>query len=171
MESTEAKKATVRMGVQAGDVASWEAVQPHHGPLRELLRECCQGPYSSEVDEFYLALRIDGELSHWEKEGCDKMRRSKKERYVSIDIYVPRERWEGVSGIEVRRYLAACVEDAFLRMIAKLQRDKVAVDGDAMLRDLAKAKERYLDAKSAEEAVAQAAKHTPSWLIAAKAHD
>ena len=38
---------------------------------------------------------------------------------------------------EIRAYLAACVEDAFQRMIAKLRKDKVAVDGDALLRDFA----------------------------------
>lgn len=75
---------------------------------------------------------------------CLRSVRSKKDRYITIDIYVPRSRWEGMSGIEIRTYLAACVEDAFRKMIAKLQKDKVAVDGDALLRDFAKVKERYL---------------------------
>lgn len=72
------------------------------------------------------------------------MRRSKKERYITIDIYVPRKRWEGVSGAEIRQYLAACVEDAFRQMIGKLQRDKVSVDADALLRDFATVRELYL---------------------------
>lgn len=145
-------KATVTMGVQTGDAPSGDATLPHYGPLRHLLREYCRGPYSPEVDEFSLILRIDGDIYHWEQEGCDRMRRSKKERYITIDIYVPRNRWEGVSGIEIRRYLADCVEDAFHRMIAKLQRDKVVVDGDALLRDYAAVRERYL--AQAETAVA-----------------
>jgi hypothetical protein len=37
------------------------------------------------------------------------------------------------------------VEDAFGRMIAKLKKDKVAVDGDALLRDFAAVKAAYLD--------------------------
>ena len=36
-----------------------------------------------------------------------------------------------------RHGVTTCVEDAFRRMIGKLQRDKVAVDGDAFLRDFA----------------------------------
>jgi hypothetical protein len=151
MDPANKDKYTVKVGVQAGDIPSDEATDPHIGPLRKLLHEICRGPYSPEVDEFYLTLRIDGDIDHWEKEGCDCMRRSRKGRYISIDIYVPRTRWEGVSGIEIRRYLASCVESAFQQMIGKLQRDKTPIEGDALLRDWAAVKERYL---SQDEAVA-----------------
>lgn len=142
-------KATVTMSAQAGDLPCYEATQPHFGPLRNLLEEHRRGPYSTEVDEFELVLRIDGDIDHWEQEGSDRMRRSKKERYITIDIYVPRKRWEGVSGLEIRRYLAACTEEALHKMIGKLRRDKVAVDGDALLRDFATLKERFLDQNEA----------------------
>lgn len=137
-------KPTVTVGVQTGDVPSGRATDPHIVAMRNLLQTHCRGPYSPDVDEFSLIFRIDGDIWHWEKEGCDRMRRSKKERYITIDIYVPRARWEGVSGIEIRKYLATCVEDAFRRMIGKLQRDKVHVDGDALLRDFATVREQYL---------------------------
>lgn len=137
-------KPTVTVGVQTGDVPSGQATDPHIVAMRNLLQTHCRGPYSPDVDEFSLIIRIDGDIWHWEQEGCDRMRRSKKERYITIDIYVPRKRWEGVSGTEIRRYLAACVEDAFGRMISKLQRDKTPIDGDALLRDFATVQERYL---------------------------
>lgn len=145
MEATmNSNKPTVIVGVQAGDVPASRATDPHIRPLRKLLQAHCRGPYSPEVDELSLVIRIDGDIDHWEKEGCDRMRRSKKERYITIDIYVPRSRWEGVSGIEIRKYLAACVEDAFQKMISKLQRDKVVVEGEALLTDFATVKEQYL---------------------------
>lgn len=135
---------TVIVGVQTGDVPSDRATDPHIRALRNLLQTYCRGPYSPDVDELSLVIRIDGDISHWEQEGCDRLRRSKKERYITIDIYVPRERWEGVGGLEIRQYLAACVEDAFRKMVGKLQRDKVQVDGDALLRDFATVKGQYL---------------------------
>ena len=138
------QKAAVTMGAQVGDVPAGIATEPHREALYKLLNKYCRGPYSPDVDEFSLILRIDGEFSYWEQEGCDRMRRSKKGRYITIDIYVPRERWEGVSGINIRRYLAACTEDALRKMIGKLQRDKVPVDGAALLRDFALVKEHYL---------------------------
>lgn len=137
-------KPTVTVGVQTGDVPSGRATDPHIVVMRNLLQTHCRGPYSPDVDEFSLVIRVDGDIWHWEKEGCDRMRRSKKERYITIDIYVPRARWEGVSGIEIRQYLAECVEDAFRRMIGKLQRDKVHVDGIALLRDFGTVRAQYL---------------------------
>lgn len=137
-------KPTVTVGVQSGDVPSDRATDPHIRPMRYLLQAFCRGPYSTEVDEFSLVIRVDGDISHWEQEGCDRMRRSRKERYITIDIYVPRPRWEGVSGLQIRQYLIACVEDAFRRMIDKLRRDKAPINGDALLKDLATVKEKYL---------------------------
>ena len=153
-------KSMILVGVQAGDEPSYQATAPHTRPLRNLLEAHCLGPYSPDVDEFSLVIRVDGDIWHWEQEGCDRMRRSKKKRYITIDIYVPRSRWEGVPGIEIRKYLAACVEDAFQRMIDKLRRDKVVVDGDALLRDFAVAKAQYLDVAAAE--AAKAAKPPPT---------
>ena len=152
MELKTSDKRTVTVGVQTGDPLSSQTTDPHISPLRKLLRAHCVGPYSAEVDEFSLVVRVDGDIWHWEQEGCDRMRRSKKERYITIDIYVPRHRWQGVSGPEIRAYLAACVEDAFQRMIAKLKKDKVAVDGDALLRDFATVKEQYLSLQPAAAA-------------------
>lgn len=145
-------KDTILVGVQVGGVAADQATDPHIMPLRRLLEAHCRGPYSPEVDEFSLVLRVDGDISYWEQEGCDRMRRRQKDRYITIDIYVPKSRWEGVPGIEIRKYLAACVEDAFQRMIGKLRKDKVAVDGDALLQDFALVKAQYLDAAAVDAA-------------------
>lgn len=153
-------KDTILVGVQSGDVPSSRATDPHIRPLRKLLEAQCHGPYSADVDEFSLVFRVDGDLWYWNQEGCDRMRRSKKKRYITIDIYVPRSRWEGVRGIEIRKYLAACVEEAFQKMIGKLKRDKVAVDGDALLRDFAVAKAQYLDVAAVD--AAEAARTPPT---------
>lgn len=142
-------KPTILVGAQIGGVAADRATDPHIRPLRNLLTTYCLGPYSPEVDEFSLVIRVDGDIGYWNQEGCDRMRRSKKERYITIDIYVPRSRWEGVRGIEIRKYLAACVEEAFQKMIRKLEKDKVVVDGDALLRDFAIVKKKYLDVEAA----------------------
>ena len=153
-------KPTIRVGGDIGGVAADRATDPHISPLRKVLQTHCLGPYSPDVDQFSLVLRVDGDIAYWEQEGCDRMRRRKKDRYITIDIYVPRSRWEGVPGIEIRKYLAACVEDAFQRMIDKLRRDKVVVDGDALLRDFAVAKAQYLDIAAVE--AAEAAKPPPT---------
>lgn len=134
---------TITLPVQYDD-ASNEVMSPHYMRLRKLLAEHCRGPYSPEVDRFALFLRVDGDLCYWKREGCDGLRRSKVKRRMMIDIYVPRPRWEGVSGVEIRRYLIHWAEESLSRMVRKLQQDKAPVDGDALLRDFALVKERFI---------------------------
>lgn len=141
---TERIDAAITVGAQMGDKRASNAVTPHFMALKQSFNQFCAGPYSSEVAEFALVLRVDGDIWHWNRSGCDRMRRSKKDRYITIDIYVPKERWDGVGDIEVRRYLVATAEEALQKMLDKLRRDKAPIEADALLTDLAKAKKHYL---------------------------
>lgn len=63
---------------------------------------------------------MDGEIWHWDFEGCQKLRLSDKYRYISIDIGMPRHRWQGVSPIVIRKYLLENLKQAlklFVHMI------------------------------------------------------
>lgn len=141
---TERKDAAITVGAQMGDKRASNAVAPHFMALKQSFDQFCAGPYSSEVAEFALVLRVDGDIWHWNRGGCDRMRRSKKDRYITIDIYVPKERWDGASSIEIRRYLAATAEEALQKMLDKLRRDKAPVKEAAILTDFAEAKQHYL---------------------------
>jgi hypothetical protein len=72
-------------------------VQPQILRLRKLLEKHCNGPYSDEVKGFALILRIDGSPKQYGAEGVDRMRRRKKEEYITADICIPGRRWKGVS--------------------------------------------------------------------------
>lgn len=139
-----AEDAAVTVGAQMGDKRASNVVTPHFMALKRMLNRFCAKEYSREVREFAFVLRVDGEIWHWNLEGCDRMRRSKKDRYITIDVYVPRRRWDGVEDTEIRKYLAECFSEGLQRMISKLEQDKVAVDGDALLEDFAAAKTHYL---------------------------
>lgn len=141
---TERKNPAITVGAQMGDKRASNAVTPHFMALKQSFNQFCAGPYSSEVAEFALVLRVDGDIWHWNRSGCDRMRRSIKDRYITIDIYVPKERWDGVSDIEVRRYLVATAEEALQKMLDKLRRDKAPVEEDRLMTDLAEAKKHYL---------------------------
>ena len=137
-------KDTITLGVQAGDSNAGNTTEPYFMPLRKLLASMCKGPYSPEVDEFALILRIDGEGWHWDFEGCQKLRRSKKDRYITIDIGVPRNRWENVSPTEMRLYLVGNMEVALRLCIDRLIKDKVEINADGLMADLQKVKAAYL---------------------------
>jgi len=102
---------TITLGVQSsGDD---DRTDKHVLELRKLLAASCKGPYSEEVSEFALVLRIGGNMQEFDFEGCERIRRNRKEKYITVDLGFPSRRWKGVTDIEIRRYLAEIVETVF----------------------------------------------------------
>lgn len=135
---------TVTFGAEVGEADTEDVIDGPHDSMRRLLREKCKGPYSPDVDEFALILRFDGNITQWNREGCAYLRRSFKERYITIDIFIPRDRWKGRTGDEIRKYLAAGTREALQRCIARLQKDKTPVDGDRLMADYDLVEKEYL---------------------------
>src|SRR3990172_5034842 len=132
------KTATVTLAAQVGGPAADEATEQPHYSLRSLLAKHCVGPYSPDVEEFALIFRIDGDIVHWDSEGCKYLRRSFKERYITIDIFVPRARCQGKTPHEIREFFANGVRDALTLCIKRLRKDKTPVDGERLMSDFEK---------------------------------
>jgi len=135
---------TISLGVQAGDRDADAAMERFYMPLRKLLAERCIGPYCSEVDEFAFVLRIDGTLWYWNFEGCDKLRLSRRDRYVTIDIGMSMERWKSSDQVAIAKYLVDCVESGLRLMVDKLKRSKLDVRDDQLFRDFNVVKQEFL---------------------------
>lgn len=131
--------ASITLGVQSGDVASSQATEPFFTALRRLLAAICIGPYSDEIDEFAIVLRIAGEIWNFEGEGCQKLRLNRKGRYVTIDIVLPQERWRGSGPIQLKEYLASSTEEALSLMIARLENSKIKVESTKLRSDAKRA--------------------------------
>ncbi len=138
------QKAYITFGAQMGDVRADATVAPHLISLRKLLDKYCKGPYSPEVDELAPIARVDGDLWYWEFEGCQKLRWSRKSRYITVDIGVPRSRWENVSPNEIRLYLINNLKQALTLMVNKLKKEKVSVNDALLFEDVARVEEEYL---------------------------
>ncbi len=140
--------ATVTLGAHSGGRSAGVTISPPLLALRAALSEHCRGPYSPDVVEFALILRIDGDITHWDLEGCKYLRRSFKERYITIDIFVPQERWQGKTSREIRQYFADGVREALSLCIKRLKKDKTPVDGERLMSDFEKAAAEYLKQES-----------------------
>jgi hypothetical protein len=119
-------------------------LQPCILQLRKLLAKFCNGPYSNEVKGFALVLRIDGSIKKYGAEGVDRMRRRKKEQYITADICIPERRWKGVSAREFSRYLSSAVKSALQTCVAYLRKQKVDVDEHRLLLDYGEVEARFL---------------------------
>lgn len=137
-------EAAIRIGAQIGDEEASEAVSAHIMDLKAKIKQSCRRSYSDEISEFSFVVRVDGAIWYWELEGCARMRLNRKGHYITIDMYMPQRRWKGVAEQAVREYLANGLEVGLRSMIAKLQREKIAVDESALLHDLARVRAAYL---------------------------
>jgi|ERR1700722_792815 len=140
---TELADATVSLAARtSGDD---DRTGKHVLELRKLLATYCNGPYSEEISEFALILRIGGKFQEFGFEGCERIRRNRKGKYITVDLGFPSRRWRGVSDREMRKYLAEVVETGVLCCLHRLKKDKVEVREADLMRDLAEAKRQFLD--------------------------
>jgi hypothetical protein len=134
--------ATVTLGMQTSELAD----RTHDSilELRKLLAHYCQGPYSPEISEFSLILRVGGKFREFDFEGCDRLRRNRKQKYITADLGVPTHRWRDVSDAAFRTYLIETVETGLLCCVRSLERDKTPIDSGKLMEDFSKVKQLFL---------------------------
>ena len=133
---------TITLGVQSsGDD---DRTDKHVLEFRKLLAASCKGPYSEELSEFALVLRIGGKMQEFDFQGCERIRRNRKDKTITVDLGFPSRRWRGVTDAEIRRYLAEIVETGLLCCLHRLKKDKAKVREANLMNDFAKVKQHFL---------------------------
>ena len=139
---------TITLGVQSGSTEASDATRPFFMPLRKLLAKHCVGPYSKDIVEFAPILRIDGDVWAWHFEGCEALKLNRRERYVTIDIGVPEERWRA-NGLALATYLVTTVEEALRQMIDRVKQKGLDLNDAALLADFEQVRTEYMTAMAA----------------------
>ena len=134
----------ITFGAEVGGPKADKAVGPHLMELRKLLYRFCDKIYCEEIDEIAPILRVDGDLAYWEFEGCEKLRLSKKYRYITIDVGMPRSRWEGNNAKDIRNYLIDNLKKALELMVKRLVKEKYKVKEHELWNDFGKVKDEFL---------------------------
>lgn len=96
--------------------------------LWRLFVQHCRSTYCPAIAHYALALRIDGEFQRFGVETIDHIRRSKRDRFIGADIVIPDTVWLDKTPNQLRDYLARRVREALQMCVARLQKDKEAVD-------------------------------------------
>lgn len=139
---------TITLGMQtSGDD---DRTNDHVLDLRKLMAIHCNGSYSEEVVKFALILRIGGNMQEFDFEGCERLRRNRKGRYITVDLGFPSRRWRDVSDEEIRKYLIDLVETGLLCCLSRLQKDKTQVQSSKLMDDFAAVKQMFLKPKPNE---------------------
>jgi len=132
----------ITIGVQ--NSADDNRTMPHVLELRRLLAEYCAGPYSREIDEFGLVLRIGGCFQEFDFEGCKRIRRNRKQKLISVDLGFPSRHWRGETDEHIRRFVFEAVQAGLLCCLSRLAKDKTDANSEQLLSDLDRVKQLYL---------------------------
>lgn len=141
-------KTAISFGSQMGDTNVAEIFQPLLIELRKLLKTYCNNTYSQVIHEFAPIARIDGDIWAWNFEGCQKLRINKKEKYITVDVGIPRSSWEHKSEHEIKTYLFCGFKEAIDLILNKLRKEKIEVDEVKLFHDLTRVEKQFLEIKS-----------------------
>ncbi|SFC51203.1 hypothetical protein SAMN05443252_10430 [Bacillus sp. OV322] len=133
----------ITFGAQMGDIEADNAVAPHLVELSKLLVRFCNKHYCVEVDEIAPVLRVDGDLWCFGFEGCEKLRLSKKSRYITVDIGMPISRWKGINGYDIRKYLINNLREAVKLMVKRLNKENFTVNEKELWTDFNKVEKEF----------------------------
>ena len=129
---------------QMGDRNADKAVGSHFVGLTKLLDQYCNRPYCRDVDQIVVAFRVDGDLWSFEFEGCEKLRLSKKNRYISIDVGMPRAKWENIEKKIIKTYVISNLRKALELSINRLKKEKYVVDEEKLWNDFKQVETKFL---------------------------
>jgi hypothetical protein len=83
-------------------------------------------------------------MQDFDLEAGERIRRNRKDKYITVDLGFPSRRWKGVTDSEIRRHLADIVETGLLCCLHRLKKDKLKVHEVSLMNDFTKAKRHFL---------------------------
>ena len=113
-------------------------------PLYHLLSKHVTSTHCTSIDEFSIVLRVDGTLQKFGKEGLARLRFSKIRRYITVDVQIPEEIWKPLNIEESKQYLVKQVVLALTECVARLKKEKIAVEENTLFSQLSAAINEYL---------------------------
>ena len=76
--------------------------------------------------------------------GCERLRRNRKGRYITVDLAFPTKHWKDKSAAYVRQYLVVVTELGLRCCVERLQKDKVVFFQASILDDFQGARIEFL---------------------------
>lgn len=132
------KSDTISIGIQSGGLEDGGLGVLKVGLYRALIKHVKRTGCPA-VDHFALVLRVSGRLDDFGPAGIERVRRSRKNRCVSVDIVVSLKDWKRRTPDQLRTYLAARVREALCACIARLRMGKEPIDEAGLLSNVDKA--------------------------------
>jgi hypothetical protein len=105
--------------------------------ITKILHKMSESSYSTDIDNFHIAMRVDGDfLTFGDSEGCNNLRLFKKKRLIANSISFGKNIY--INENILSEFLIKNLLLAFEQMIIRLRKEKLNIDGESLLTDLNK---------------------------------
>lgn len=105
--------------------------------ITKVFDKMSQYSYSSDIDQFHIEIRADGDfLTFGDSEGCNNLRLFKKKRLIANSISFGKNIYINESMLS--KFLIANLTMAFEQIIMRLKKERLDIDGESLLSDLNK---------------------------------
>src|SRR5262249_29790995 len=132
---------------EGGDRLMWPKVHLYHMFLKH-----CTARYCPAIDHFALSLLCSSIADEFGPERIERIRRRRSARYITADIIVPLAPSLEKAEPQLKEYLAGRVHEALKMCIARLKKDKEAVDEATFFKHVDAAIEEFLSAPTPHKA-------------------
>lgn len=92
-------------------------------PLFHALQTHVTASHTSLIDEYSLVLRVDGSLQQYGDEGLAGLRLARVQRYITVDIQIPKHVWDPLPDSGLRAYIARQTQAAIVACVARIKRE------------------------------------------------
>ena len=138
----------VSIGCEVGGPEGYE-ISKLKIPLAQALERHVTSTHCLEIDHYALVLRIDGSLAKFGEEGLARIRFSKVNRNISIDIQIPEHVWHPMSRNQFKLYLAKQVLAAINACIKRLNKEKSRVADSQLIHEVTTAINEFINEECA----------------------
>jgi hypothetical protein len=116
--------------------------------LRKIIEENMKGLYFKNVKEFYIALRVSGDVVDFKGDGPERLRYMSKHGYISIDFVIPMCKWRQQPRDAIKENFCKGVSECFYLMVKRAEKFDEFIDKQKFIDDFEKSMQEFQDTVS-----------------------
>ncbi len=134
----------IQISGQYGDPLSSKIFSPLRIELNQCFKKNISREYFNTLIKFAIVLRVSGKISDFKSQGAERLKYWKKDKVLSIDLVFSEAQWLGVDLSAVRKITAEGIKECLELMIERAVKLGELADKGALLSDIEKSLDEFL---------------------------
>lgn len=123
------------VAAQFGGPDATEKFKPIFLNFKRILEDNCKTNYSDEILEISFIFRVDGKISSWGDQGCNRMRLMRKRNYITMDIGITSQILD-LQILDIWDFVWREFTTGINMMIDKIKSQKILFNDIQLIKDL-----------------------------------